>query len=155
MTGVPSSIAFLSISRRRNLWILPDGVIGNSSTISTYLGTFQQRGVSFTSLSDFVHGERLSVARIDDSDVQLLHPLEPGLQRLGVVDQRGDRRAGPVLKREDGGHTFILGVCPSTKGEYALPETMPYVRIIGITMDFGLLLLFIAINRKLNQFQPQ
>jgi len=95
------------------------------------------------------------MARVDGSDVERLHPLEADFQRLGVVNKSGNRRAGPVLKREDGGHTFILGVCPSTKGEYALPETMPYVRIIGITMDFGLLLLFIAINRKLNQFQPQ
>jgi len=127
----------------------------NSSTISTYLGPFQQQGVPFTSLSDLVHGERLSVAGVDGLDVELLHPLEAGFQCLGVVNKSGDRRVGPVLKREDGGHTFILGVCPSTKGEYALPETMPYVRIIGITMDFSLLLLFIAINRKLNQFQPQ
>ena len=25
-------------------------------------------------------------------------------------------------------HMFILGVCPTTEGEYALSETMPYLR---------------------------
>jgi hypothetical protein len=33
------------------------------------------------------------------------------------------------------GHTFLLGVCPATEGEYVLSEVMPRVRIIGIAMD--------------------
>jgi len=39
-----------------------------------------------TILLDLVHGERLSVAGVDSSDVELLHPLEAGFQRFGVVN---------------------------------------------------------------------
>jgi hypothetical protein len=60
-----------------------------------------------------------------------------------------------VLQRDkkDGGtwgHTFILGAYPTTEGEYALSEAMPYVRIIGITVDVLLLCFFLHIGRELD-----
>ena len=65
--------------------------------------------LKFAILVYLVQSERLSVARVDDSDVQLLHPLEAGLQRLGVVDQRGNRRAGPVLEEVSAEERLLIG----------------------------------------------
>ena len=55
-------------------------------------------------------------------------------------------------------HIFILGVCRTSEGEYALSEAMPQVRIIGFPqrfMDVVLLYFFLPINRKLDQFQSE
>jgi len=49
----------------------------------------------------------------------------------------------PVIEPKEAlAHTFLLGVCSATDGEYVLSEVMPRVRIIGITQAYhGLQLL--------------
>jgi len=65
--------------------------------------------VLFTSLLDLVHGERLSVARVDGSDIERFHLLERSLQRLRIVDDCGDRRVGPVFKEVSAEEFPLIG----------------------------------------------
>lgn len=76
--------------------------------------------MSFTSLSDLVHGKRLPVARIDNTDVQLLHPLEAGFQRLGVINKRGNRWAGPVFEEVPTEERSVI--CPHGDGPSGVPR---------------------------------
>jgi len=58
-------------------------------------------------------------------------------------------------------YIFILGVCPTTEGEYTLSAAglvspgEDHRVSAGIFTDFGLLCFFLPIGRKLNQFQPE
>lgn len=64
---------------------------------------------ALTALLNLIQSKWLPVARVDDSDVQRFHPLEPSLQCLSVVVERGDRRVGPVLKEVSAEERLLIG----------------------------------------------
>ena len=87
----------------------------------------------------------------------MIRPLNPVCQAVGSTARRRETTLG-LHSWKDTSSLFILSVCPSTKGKYALLEAMPHVRIIGFPhklMAFGILRFFLPINRKPNQFQPE